>query len=182
VQELLKRTEQYQNIFENYGEGTSADRSKLPNYKVTSLSPLRYAHESAPQDFQVLMDERNRQIARKFHQGLLDASQQNGNLAKIKALEERTKHLETLLTEQEALSHDNHKAHSIRQEEINKVKEKKQYFHQAISQQIDMNAQHRIMKELGLTPGEFAMNKEKIMGLPISKNDFIINKAAGVKI
>lgn len=79
------------------------------------------------------MDERNRQIAKKFQQGLLDASHQNGNLAKIKALEERTRHLETLLTEQEALTHDNQFAHSIRQAEINKVKEKKQYFHQAIA-------------------------------------------------
>ena len=39
------------------------------------------------------------------------------------------------------------------------------------------------MKELALTPGEYAMNKDKIMGLPITANkDFLINKAAGVKI
>jgi hypothetical protein len=47
---------------------------------------------------------------------------------------------------------------------------------------MDFNAQHRMMKELALTPGEFAMNKDKIMGLPITTKDFVIDRSAGAKI
>jgi hypothetical protein len=60
VSDMLKKTEHHTNVFESFGDGTVADRSKLPNYKLTSLSPLRFANEDKPVDFQLKMDERNR--------------------------------------------------------------------------------------------------------------------------
>ena len=50
VQDMLKKTEQYQTIFENFGPDETADRTKLPSYKVTNLSPLKFANE-VPIDF-----------------------------------------------------------------------------------------------------------------------------------
>jgi hypothetical protein len=45
VSEMLKKTEHHQTVFENFGAGAITDRTKLPNYKITSLSPLRFANE-----------------------------------------------------------------------------------------------------------------------------------------
>ncbi len=64
---MLKKTEHHTTLFESsFGGGQPADMSKLPNYKLTSLSPLRFANEGEPEDFQVKMDERNRIQARRF--------------------------------------------------------------------------------------------------------------------
>ena len=128
------------------------------------------------------MDERNRQQARRFQMSLREAFKENGNLAKIKVLEDRARQLETLLTEQEALHHDNNYVRTIKEAAIASKREKQVTFHQAIVEQMGQNSQHRKMKELALTPGEYAMNKDKIMGLPITTKDFVIDKAAGVKI
>jgi len=128
------------------------------------------------------MDERNRQQARRFQQSLREAFKENGNLAKIKVLEDRARQLETLLTEQEALHHVNQYVKIVKDAEVAERREKKATFHHGIVKQIDFNNQHRIMKDLALTPGEYAMNKDKIMGLPITTKEFVIDKAAGVKI
>lgn len=179
---MLKKTEHHSNVFENYGGGATTDRTKLPNYRITSLSPLRFANEDLPVDFQVKMDERNRQMARKFQQSLREAFKENGNLAKIKILEDRARHLETLLTEQEALHHVNQYVKIVKDAEVAERREKRATFHNGIVKQMDFNTQNSIMKNLALTPGEYAMNKDKIMGLPITTKEFVIDKAAGVKI
>ena len=70
----------------------------------------------------------------------------------------------------------------VKDAEVAERREKKATFHHGIVKQMDFNNQHRIMKDLALTPGEYAMNKDKIMGLPITTKEFVIDKAAGVKI
>ena len=50
VHDMLKRTEHHSNVFESF-HGETTDRTKLPNYKVISLSPLRFANEGEPIDF-----------------------------------------------------------------------------------------------------------------------------------
>jgi hypothetical protein len=37
----------------------SLDHSTLPSYNKKSLSPLRYANEDHPEDFQAIMDMKN---------------------------------------------------------------------------------------------------------------------------
>lgn len=37
----------------------SLDHTTLPNYTKKSLSPLRYANEDNPEDFQAIMDLKN---------------------------------------------------------------------------------------------------------------------------
>lgn len=137
---MMKKTEHHTNVFESFhGDPTTTDRSKLPNYKVISLSPLRFANEDEPIDFQVKMDERNRQQARKFQQSIREAFKENGNLAKIKVLEDRAKQLETLLTEQEALHHDNNYVRTIKEAAIATKREKQAKFNQAIVEQMGFN-------------------------------------------
>jgi hypothetical protein len=70
----------------------------------------------------------------------------------------------------------------LKDREVSQKREKQSTFHKTITQQMDFNAQQRLLKELALTPGEFAMNKDKIMGLPITTKDFVIDKSAGAKI
>lgn len=75
VQALMKKTELYTNSFEKFGGSDSpTDRSRLPNYNLTSLSPLKYAGEPAPVDFQVLMDVKSNETAQKFAKGMKNAS------------------------------------------------------------------------------------------------------------
>jgi hypothetical protein len=45
VNDMMKRTEHHTNVFESFHDPSATDRSKLPNYKLTSLSPLRFANE-----------------------------------------------------------------------------------------------------------------------------------------
>ena len=52
------------------------------------------------------MDEKNYQARKVMKAAFKEASTHNVSLSKIKALEERTRHLENLMIEKEAVSHD----------------------------------------------------------------------------
>lgn len=86
----------------------------------------------------------------------------------MRALKDRTHHLETLISEQQALTYDHLKQTHNKDHSISKKREQQNKIQKALDEQVQANLQKRLMIQMGITPTELSLNKDRIIKLAAS--------------